>query len=48
MLDEAGGAALRLDGSAYDPADGRTGLLAARDRRTWADLRALLLGSDEI
>jgi fructose-1,6-bisphosphatase/inositol monophosphatase family enzyme len=48
MLDEAGGAALRLDGTPYDPADGRTGLLAARDRRTWGDLRALLLGNDEI
>jgi fructose-1,6-bisphosphatase/inositol monophosphatase family enzyme len=48
ILGEAGGAALRLDGTAYDPADGRTGLLVSRDARTWSDLRALLLGSDEI
>jgi len=49
ILGEAGGAALRLDGTAYDPADGRTGLLVARDARTWVDLRAMLLtGSDEI
>ena len=48
LLDEAGGAALRLDATAYDPADGRTGLLAVRDRRTWGGLRAMLLGTDEI
>jgi fructose-1,6-bisphosphatase/inositol monophosphatase family enzyme len=48
LLAEAGGAALRLDRTGYDPADGGTGLLAARDRRTWTRLRALLFGNDEI
>jgi fructose-1,6-bisphosphatase/inositol monophosphatase family enzyme len=34
LLAEAGGAALRLDGRAYRPADNESGLLAAADRRT--------------
>jgi fructose-1,6-bisphosphatase/inositol monophosphatase family enzyme len=45
FLCEAGGVALRFDGSPYRPADGRYGLLAARNRAAWSEAdRALLRG----
>lgn len=36
FLTEAGGCALRLDGSPYDPADQRTGLLVATNADVWS------------
>jgi fructose-1,6-bisphosphatase/inositol monophosphatase family enzyme len=36
LVQEAGGVARRLDGTAYDPADDRSGLLVAADEATWA------------
>ena len=39
LLTEAGGAAGRLDGSAYRPDDDRTGLLIAADAGTWTTVR---------
>lgn len=35
FLEEAGGFAARFDGTAYEPADGRSGLLAAQNREVW-------------
>lgn len=43
MLEESGGAVLRLDGSPYLPGSTDCGLLAVHDRRTWAHLRALAM-----
>lgn len=44
LLTEAGGTALRPDGSPYRPDDDRAGLLDAADRRCWDTVRPLLLG----
>jgi fructose-1,6-bisphosphatase/inositol monophosphatase family enzyme len=45
---EAGGAALRLDGSSYRPAQhARTGLLVARNMATWQQARAALVPGHE-
>lgn len=38
LVQEAGGVARRLDGSAYDPTDNRTGLLVAANGRIWDTL----------
>lgn len=43
FLTEAGGHAARPDGTPYRPADGRTGLLTARNRTVWEDARTALL-----
>ncbi len=43
MLEEAGGAVRRLDGTPYRPGTTDYGLLGVHDRRTWADLRALVI-----
>ena len=44
LLTEAGGIALRPDGTGYAPDDDRRGLLDAADARTWQTVRPLLLG----
>ena len=44
LIEEAGGVALRLDGSAYDPADGRAGLLVAANAQIWRAVRDTLFG----
>ncbi|MFC7221203.1 inositol monophosphatase family protein [Streptomyces polyrhachis] len=44
LLTEAGGTALRPDGSPYDPADEKKGLLAAADERCWREVRGELVG----
>jgi fructose-1,6-bisphosphatase/inositol monophosphatase family enzyme len=44
FLQEAGGHATRLDGSAYRPADhARSGLLVARNKETWMSVQSTLL-----
>ncbi|HCA86274.1 MAG TPA: inositol monophosphatase [Streptomyces sp.] len=43
LLTEAGGVARRPDGSAYRPADPRSGLLNAADQACWNTVRPLLL-----
>ncbi len=43
LLTEAGGTALRPDGTDYRPADAGAGLLNAADRRCWDTVRPLLL-----
>lgn len=42
LVAEAGGCVARLDGSVYEPGDGRAGLLIASDEREWTRVRALL------
>jgi fructose-1,6-bisphosphatase/inositol monophosphatase family enzyme len=42
ILEEAGGIARRLDGSAYVSGDDRVGLLAAANQAAWARARGLL------
>jgi fructose-1,6-bisphosphatase/inositol monophosphatase family enzyme len=44
LLREAGGVALRPDGSGYRPDDDTEGLLNAADERSWGVVRPLLLG----
>jgi fructose-1,6-bisphosphatase/inositol monophosphatase family enzyme len=48
LVEEAGGAARRLDGSAYRPGDDGAGLLSVRDERTWEALRAAAFGDAEL
>lgn len=43
FLREAGGVALRFDGSAYDPADERHGLLVAANESIWQTVRDTVL-----
>ena len=43
LVQEAGGVARRLDGSAYDPTDGRAGLLVAVNEGIWTSVHAALL-----
>ncbi|MEV4630493.1 inositol monophosphatase family protein [Micromonospora sp. NPDC049523] len=43
LLREAGGVARRLDGTPYDPADDRFGLLVAADERIWQTVRETLV-----
>lgn len=43
FIEEAGGVARRLDGTAYDPTDRSEGLLVARDEACWHAARAALL-----
>jgi fructose-1,6-bisphosphatase/inositol monophosphatase family enzyme len=43
LLQEAGGVVRRLDGSAYDPTDGRSGLLAAANEQIWRTVHATLV-----
>jgi fructose-1,6-bisphosphatase/inositol monophosphatase family enzyme len=43
LIQEAGGVARRLDGSAYDPADERPGLLVAANEHIWATVHETLL-----
>jgi fructose-1,6-bisphosphatase/inositol monophosphatase family enzyme len=45
LLTEAGGCALRLDGSPYLPADRRLGLLVASNPGIWSATRDLLFGA---
>lgn len=42
VLEEAGGVVRRIDGTAYDPADAREGLLVAADEARWLEARAAL------
>jgi fructose-1,6-bisphosphatase/inositol monophosphatase family enzyme len=42
LIREAGGVARRLDGSAYQPADDRAGLLVAANEQIWATVRETL------
>jgi fructose-1,6-bisphosphatase/inositol monophosphatase family enzyme len=44
LLEESGGLAARLDGSAYLPGVPGRGLLAARDARSWPGLREAVFG----
>lgn len=44
FLAAAGGFGRRIDASEYDPADGRDGLLVARDEDTWHRARSVLFG----
>ncbi len=48
LLEESGGAARRLDGSAYLPGTPGRGLLAARDARSWSALREAVFGDASI
>ena len=43
IVTEAGGTARRFDGSSYQPADERTGLIVACDEETWHTVRELLI-----
>ncbi len=43
LVQEAGGVARRLDGSRYDPADGRPGLLVAANEAIWHTVHATLV-----
>jgi fructose-1,6-bisphosphatase/inositol monophosphatase family enzyme len=43
LLRAAGGVVRRFDGTAYDPTDGRTGLLLAGNERIWSTVRDALL-----
>ena len=43
FVEEAGGVAWRLDGTPYQPGDGRTGLLAAQNQYVWDAVRTTLL-----
>ncbi|MEE6260260.1 inositol monophosphatase family protein [Plantactinospora sonchi] len=45
LVEEAGGVVRRFDGSAYDPTDGRPGLLAAASEQIWDTVHAALLAS---
>ncbi|ROT34104.1 inositol monophosphatase family protein [Micromonospora sp. HM5-17] len=45
IVREAGGVVRRFDGSAYDPTDGRTGLLVAANEQIWRTVHAALLGN---
>lgn len=42
LLSEAGGVVARLDGAAYDPTDGRDGLLAAGSPDAWREAKSAL------
>lgn len=42
LVREAGGHVARLDGSAFSPVDGKSGLLVAADEREWTRVRELL------
>jgi fructose-1,6-bisphosphatase/inositol monophosphatase family enzyme len=42
LLEEAGGIARRPDGSAYDPGDGRAGLVVAANERVWRSAAGML------
>lgn len=44
LVQEAGGVVRRLDGSPYDPADGRVGLLVAANEHIWTEVHTALLG----
>ncbi|HVE98619.1 MAG TPA: inositol monophosphatase family protein, partial [Mycobacteriales bacterium] len=46
LLEEAGGSALRVDGSAYTPGDEQVGLLAVGAAAGWREVRDSLLGCD--
>jgi fructose-1,6-bisphosphatase/inositol monophosphatase family enzyme len=48
LVEEAGGAVRRLDGSAYRPGGEGAGLLAVRDERSWTALRAVAFGDAEV
>ncbi|MBE1485310.1 fructose-1,6-bisphosphatase/inositol monophosphatase family enzyme [Plantactinospora soyae] len=43
LVEEAGGVVRRLDGSAYDPADDRAGLLVAANEQIWDAVHTALL-----
>lgn len=45
MHAEAGGVSAYLDGEAYRPGHGRSGLLVAPDRPSWNELKELLVGT---
>ncbi|WP_422773052.1 inositol monophosphatase family protein [Plantactinospora sp. WMMC1484] len=45
LTEAAGGVVRRLDGSAYDPTDGRSGLLVAANESIWDTVHATLLAS---
>ncbi|MEO3924102.1 inositol monophosphatase family protein [Micromonosporaceae bacterium B7E4] len=45
LIEAAGGVVRRLDGSPYEPADGRAGLLAAANESIWHTVHAALLAT---
>ena len=47
LIEEAGGRACRLDGTAYQPAQLADGLLIAADEPTWTTVRDNLLDSTQ-
>nr|MDT0662498.1 inositol monophosphatase family protein [Micromonospora sp. DSM 115978] len=47
LLHETGGVARRFDGSAYEPGDGRSGLLVAANDRIWHEVRETLLAGGD-
>lgn len=46
LVEAAGGVARRLDGSVYDPADGRMGLLVAANEGIWEAVHTALLAAE--
>ena len=48
LVEEAGGTARRLDGSAYRPGTEGEGLLTVRDERSWQALRVVAFGDAEV
>jgi fructose-1,6-bisphosphatase/inositol monophosphatase family enzyme len=47
LIEEAGGRACRLDGTAYQPAQTANGLLIAADEQAWTTVRDNLLDSTQ-